>query len=503
MSSSDADPDDSEPTPADASIFDIGAQKRRRLEVESARAQRKQAATSATTQVVAGRITAARMRDAPDEALDDLLQMQELVRAQLAALTLTAHEHWRRRATAYFGTERTFSLAYLDPPWSYKSDGVSSGTGAHYGAMSDGELARMPIRGLMKQDAVLAMWATAPKLDVAHRLLETWGFTFRTVFLTWIKVTASGQRPIYSSQGAYTRPNAEYLLVAVRGSLQVAKRTRALLGSVLETRRAEHSHKPNCVRDMLVTVFGDHTRIELFARETIPGWAVWGNETSKFNELYAQSNGVVRRDAAEVGGADEEFTNGNKRLLKIRPGRTRANNLSAKPTKTDKSLTLPVGRVERGAESTNAYYNKPSAGMKMTKNDFTVRGYDNSALRMLNHVPDVRAFLCGTGVSVRDERHTTYSRMTVREAAARAELIRRAQEHNDEMLFAVNYNVRPRRAFVRYSDADMASVFTEISETRAREQPLPPPAAKAKTTGKRKRGAAPVPLDNEEADVIL
>ncbi|MBC8296101.1 MAG: hypothetical protein H8E55_09935, partial [Pelagibacterales bacterium] len=46
---------------------------------------------------------------------------------------------------------------------------------------------------------------------------------------------------------------------------------------VMDVRR-EHSRKPDCVRDRIVQLCGDLPRIELFARQKVPGWDCWGNE---------------------------------------------------------------------------------------------------------------------------------------------------------------------------------------------------------------------------------
>ncbi len=40
----------------------------------------------------------------------------------------------------------------------------------------------------------------------------------------------------------------------------------------------EHSKKPAETRDRIVELMGDLPRIELFARQKVPGWDVWGNE---------------------------------------------------------------------------------------------------------------------------------------------------------------------------------------------------------------------------------
>ena len=39
-----------------------------------------------------------------------------------------------------------------------------------------------------------------------------------------------------------------------------------------------HSKKPDETRDKIVALMGNLPRVELFARQTSPGWDVWGNE---------------------------------------------------------------------------------------------------------------------------------------------------------------------------------------------------------------------------------
>jgi N6-adenosine-specific RNA methylase IME4 len=39
-----------------------------------------------------------------------------------------------------------------------------------------------------------------------------------------------------------------------------------------------HSKKPDETRKRIVDLMGDLPRIELFARNTTPGWDVWGDE---------------------------------------------------------------------------------------------------------------------------------------------------------------------------------------------------------------------------------
>ena len=44
------------------------------------------------------------------------------------------------------------------------------------------------------------------------------------------------------------------------------------------SRRSKHSAKPDEVRDRIIQLTGNISKIELFAREKVPGWDCWGNE---------------------------------------------------------------------------------------------------------------------------------------------------------------------------------------------------------------------------------
>ena len=52
----------------------------------------------------------------------------------------------------------------------------------------------------------------------------------------------------------------------------------------------KHSKKPDCVRDMIVALCGDIPRIELFARQKVDGWDVWGNEVVSDVNLQTSAN---------------------------------------------------------------------------------------------------------------------------------------------------------------------------------------------------------------------
>ena len=75
--------------------------------------------------------------------------------------------------------------------------------------------------------------------------------------------------------GFWTRGNAEICLLATRGH---PKRQAANVHQFIISPIEAHSKKPDEARDKIVSLMGNLPRVELFARQTPPGWDVWGNE---------------------------------------------------------------------------------------------------------------------------------------------------------------------------------------------------------------------------------
>ena len=55
------------------------------------------------------------------------------------------------------------------------------------------------------------------------------------------------------------------------------------MSSVVISPREEHSKKPDIVREKIVELCGNLSRIELFARKETEGWDVFGNEVENSN----------------------------------------------------------------------------------------------------------------------------------------------------------------------------------------------------------------------------
>jgi N6-adenosine-specific RNA methylase IME4 len=143
--------------------------------------------------------------------------------------------------------------------------------------MTEADIGKLPISDIADKDCALFMWIIDSHLHHAMKIIEQWGFTYKTVAFVWAKTTKHNKW--HFGQGYWTRKNPEICLMATRGS---PKKASWAVRQLVVAPVREHSRKPDEVREGIVQLMGDVPRIELFARTTTPGWDVYGNETDKF-----------------------------------------------------------------------------------------------------------------------------------------------------------------------------------------------------------------------------
>ena len=132
----------------------------------------------------------------------------------------------------------------------------------------------LPVAEMAGADCALFMWATFPQLPEALRLIKAWGFNYKSVAFVWLKKNKKADSWFYGL-GFWTRGNAEICLLATRGH---PKRQAADVHQFIISPIEAHSKKPDEPRGKISSHTGDLHRVELFARQTPPGWDVWGNE---------------------------------------------------------------------------------------------------------------------------------------------------------------------------------------------------------------------------------
>lgn len=203
----------------------------------------------------------------PDAALAEA-EAKQLSQKDLRQLIRHEKAGIRERVSPPAGK---YSLIYADPPWRYEHVKTESrAIENHYPTMALDEICALPIPEICHDDAVLFMWATSPKLAESMEVLEAWGFTYRTCAV-WDKEKIG--------MGYYFRQQHELLLVATRGSPAVPEPSDRV-SSVIRARREEHSKKPALLYELLESMYPHSARIELFCRESRPGWAAWGNQVA-------------------------------------------------------------------------------------------------------------------------------------------------------------------------------------------------------------------------------
>jgi N6-adenosine-specific RNA methylase IME4 len=108
--------------------------------------------------------------------------------------------------------DRRYSVIYADPPWAYRQCGAtekSRGNAAkHYQTMTTTEICAMPVPSICAEGAACFMWATFPNIGEAIKVMEAWGFTYKTAAFVWVKKNRKNGGNFWG-MGAYTRANAE------------------------------------------------------------------------------------------------------------------------------------------------------------------------------------------------------------------------------------------------------------------------------------------------------
>lgn len=185
-----------------------------------------------------------------------------------------------------------YKIIYADPPWAYsnwKGKRETKRTAeSHYSVMTIDDIKSLPVGDIADKDSVCFMWVVSPELPKCIEILKAWGFEYKTVAFVWDKETKYGKN--HFGMGYYTRPGAELCLLGKRG--KGVPRINAGVRQVQRHKTGLHSQKPSEFRDLIIDLFGDVPRVELFARQLAEGWDSWGNEIVSSN-VFENVNDVA------------------------------------------------------------------------------------------------------------------------------------------------------------------------------------------------------------------
>lgn len=196
------------------------------------------------------------------------------------------------------GGERSHSFAWLpqghfravviDPPWRFS--GGTRNRPQHYRRMSLAEVRALPVRDLLHPEGGrVFLWITAPLLHRIPEIATAWRLRYSSA-IPWIKLWPS-EAGLFVYAGSIARGTgfevmgtAEYVAILKAGRPHSIK-GRPFSGVWIEPRR-EHSRKPpNLMEEIEARLPGPY--LEVFGRQSRPGWTVWGDEATKFDPAPA------------------------------------------------------------------------------------------------------------------------------------------------------------------------------------------------------------------------
>ncbi len=191
---------------------------------------------------------------------------------------------------------RKFKFISLDPPWMFqvRSDkGMDRSAENHYPCLTIKDQRAMAplIEAVMDKDSVMFMWCTPPFLKIGLDLMETYGYTFKTMGC-WAKVSDTGK--LQQGTGYHLRACMEPFIIGTKGkggcpkpgtqklSVMVAEWPNG--SSIIEPEdyfaaRTEHSRKPEESWEYGELYAGPH--LEIYARREREGWTTLGNEVGE------------------------------------------------------------------------------------------------------------------------------------------------------------------------------------------------------------------------------
>ena len=172
---------------------------------------------------------------------------------------------------------KQYKTIYADPPWYEQGGGkIKRGADRHYNLMQTRRIIELPIQQHIDDNAHLYLWTTNNFLKDGLKVMDEWGFKYKTM-ITWVKDRFG--------LGQYYRGQTEHCLFGVKGSLPYkiidGKRQQGV--TVISAKRTKHSAKPIEMLQMIEKV-SYPPYLELFARPNISlfnekqDWDLWGNE---------------------------------------------------------------------------------------------------------------------------------------------------------------------------------------------------------------------------------
>ena len=174
-----------------------------------------------------------------------------------------------------------YGAILADPPWQFNAYSgprlAQRSEHQHYKLSPFEDLAAFDVPSA--DNCALFLWVVDSHLDQGIEIMKRWGFDFKTISFVWVKTCKSDPCKPRMGMGLWTRKEAEICILGTRG--KVPRRDKGVRQVIMAPRR-EHSRKPDEVYPRIERLV-DGPYIELFARQSRPGWDALGDEVGKFD----------------------------------------------------------------------------------------------------------------------------------------------------------------------------------------------------------------------------
>jgi N6-adenosine-specific RNA methylase IME4 len=149
---------------------------------------------------------------------------------------------------------------------------------------------------ITEETAHLYLWVPNALLPEGLKVLEAWGFQYKTNII-WHKIRKD-RGPDGRGVGFYFRNVTELLLFGTKGKNARTEQPGRSQINFIASRKREHSRKPDEQYE-LIEQCSKGPYLELFARGVRPGWFYWGNEA---NASYRPSWDTYVHNSTNSGG---------------------------------------------------------------------------------------------------------------------------------------------------------------------------------------------------------
>lgn len=171
-----------------------------------------------------------------------------------------------------------FKTIVIDPPWpgpgacpQFKQGKIGGKVDVSiipYSTMTGVQCAALQIPDVATENSQLWIWATSRSMGDAFLLVQLWGFNYRGLFV-WEKPSLG--------LGRHIRHQCEFLLWAGRPGARMVEPRNCPRQIQCWQKTRRHSEKPAAAYEMIRSL-SDGPRIDIFARQSRPGFTAWGNQ---------------------------------------------------------------------------------------------------------------------------------------------------------------------------------------------------------------------------------